>query len=309
MSSSGSIRKRPCLWPTFFIVGAPKAGTTSLFNWLGGHPEIFVPSEKETNFFCNILKDFAGPGSDLVNRTLVRTRDRYLRIFEEGQRYTHRGEASTDYLSCPGACARIKTGIPDARIIILLREPVDRAFSEHMHLVREGLETVSFKEAIQLEKSRIDSNWIPLFRHRTRSLYAEGVRRYLELFGRDRVFIATFEELVESPETLVLRICDFLGASPEKVDVSIHFNKSGHVRLRWLHRILRGRSIPEKLKAPVRSALGPRRLNKIRSKLYELNLKPASISPRDRRELQAYFRKDIQEVERMVALNLEHWYS
>ena len=111
------------IWPTFFIVGAPKSGTTLLYNYLKQHPKVFLPSRKEPHFFSQSYHNFrlAPP---------VSTKDAYLEIFKNTENFKAIGEASTNYLSDPETAYLIKNQLPNSKIIISIRNPIDRSFSK-----------------------------------------------------------------------------------------------------------------------------------------------------------------------------------
>ena len=127
--------------PSFLIIGAAKAGTTSLWDFLKAHPQVYMPDIKETNFFAleGTRADFKGPGDDeCLNRLAVTDLESYERLFEGVTDQVAIGEASPLYLYHPEAPRRIKALIPHTRIVAILRNPTDRAFSSFMHLVRDG---------------------------------------------------------------------------------------------------------------------------------------------------------------------------
>ena len=134
---------KTAIWPNFFIVGVAKAGTTSLSEWLKQHPQIYIPALKEPRYFASDLVD-------PIVRNVVRTKEDYLALFVKARNHKARGEASTSYFThWQQVPERIKRTIPDARIIILLRDPVERAYSSYLMLVRQGYETLPFSEAVR----------------------------------------------------------------------------------------------------------------------------------------------------------------
>jgi hypothetical protein len=156
-------------WPDFFEVGAPRAGTTSLWDDLDRHPQIFMSPLKEPHFFCSYKPDFVPTVSD---------EDDYLRLFADARPGQLRGEASPSYLrdtQAPTAIARVR---PDARIVVMLRDPVARAYSEYWHRVRYGRQPRPFAEVI---RAALDSPQRPTLgsRYLATGLYADGVERYL----------------------------------------------------------------------------------------------------------------------------------
>jgi hypothetical protein len=182
------------IWPNFFIVGAANSGTTSLYSYLRQHPEVFLPALKEPHYFSQI-----NPSHDQrYLRTLIRDERTYLGLFTRAQGYKAVGEASPSYLWDATAPHRIRAAVPHAKIIILLRDPIDRAYSHYLMDVREGLQSLPFTEALQADWNRQDKGWSVSQLYVELGLYAEQVRRYLEVFGAGQVLAITFEQLTRS---------------------------------------------------------------------------------------------------------------
>lgn len=172
--------------PNFLIIGAAKAGTTSLYSYLKQHPDIFMSSWKEPKFFSleGEKLDFQGP-SQIINTDSINNLESYLELFEGVKDETAIGEASPIYLYSPKAPANIKKYIPDAKLIVVLRHPAERAFSSFAHLIRAGYETLSFEEALEEEPQRIKEKWAPLWYYKEKGFYAQQLERYFELFDRE----------------------------------------------------------------------------------------------------------------------------
>jgi len=213
--------------PNFFIVGASKAGTSSLWSYLKGHPEIFMPESnlhKEPAFFCNIWG--------------MKSWERYLELFKDAVREHRRiGEASTAYLTCPDSAMSLfkfsaEYGL-DVKIIITLRNPADRAYSLYNWNVQSGIEPASsFEKALELEPKRTSTRlprfWLPggyryqyLYFHS--GLYSEQVERYMANFCPDNIHIEIFEEFVANIRQRLGKVCRFLGVTEEYHPVlSVH---------------------------------------------------------------------------------------
>jgi hypothetical protein len=190
-------------WPNLFIVGAGRSGTTSLWSVLGSHPEICKSRLKEPHFFAD------WPLGKRVRRDV----GEYLALFEEPDA-RYRVEASTTYLWQEASAQAIKTVSPDARIVISLRDPISRAYSAYLHHVRLAGEKRSFLEAITSElvgrRSRLDHIvWCVL-----QGRYPLHLERFLSVFGRDRVHVLFFEELVADPAPALLDLYRFLDLEP-----------------------------------------------------------------------------------------------
>lgn len=200
--------------PNFFIVGAPRSGTGTLYLYLKQHPEIYVSLLKEPHFF----------GADLMRTpTGVRDEDVYLELFELGSDRPLRGEASVWYLSSLQAPYEIRTFSPEAKILILLREPAETAWSLHALHVQNGDEDLAgFDDALAAEPERRRGRKLPEGTSFPEALlYADAVRhapkveRYLDVFGPENVCCVLFDDLVRDPGHELRRVLEFLGAEPE----------------------------------------------------------------------------------------------
>lgn len=216
--------------PNFLIIGAQKAGTTTLYRLLRGHPAIFMPSMKEPGFF---IRGFPDP---VRLQTLLRpddgrratpigshgggcyTLEEYQALFEPGKEFRLRGEASTPYLPSPFAARRIAEMIPDLRLIVLLRDPVERAFSAYNYNRSRGTEPArTFGEAVTSELRGERDDWVYGWRYLYTGLYAEHLDRYLELFPREHLGVFRFEALRIDSGAVYADVCRFLGVEPVAV--------------------------------------------------------------------------------------------
>lgn len=192
-------------WPNLFIVGTAKSGTTSLSRYLGEHPEIFMTHFKEPHFFS---------GHRPSRAPFVHDEGDYLRLFADA-RTRLRGEASPSYLWAEPAAARIKRVSPEAKILISLRDPVERSHSYYWHRVRRGLECRSFAAAVSDEfergwpKERPSLGW--------HMKCAHDVRRFFELFGAN-VRVILFEELIRDVRRELEGVFAFLAVDPTHFD-------------------------------------------------------------------------------------------
>lgn len=191
------------VWPNFFIVGAPKAATTSFYYYLNRIPKIFMSPVKEPNYFStNLMLD------DYTAKP-IRDKQKYLSLFKKVKNEKIIGEASTLYLSDPKAPKLIHQVAPLARIIIILRDPIERIYSEYLMLVRLGQSKLSFHKELQkvLGKNYEETN--PKFSLYS-GLYTASLKRYLDIFGINQVKIIIFEEFVKHPKETVTDTLRFL---------------------------------------------------------------------------------------------------
>lgn len=290
------------------IAGAPKSGTTSLHHYLSGHPDVFACTPKEPMYFCKFSGDFTGPDSAGINRMVRRSIEEYEALFEDGQSCRYRVDGSTDYLHWPGAAESIFDELGLVKVVILLRNPVDRVFSEHMHLVRDGMEDLSLREAMNAEDERYQKRWNSLFYHRRRSLYADDIQKYIDVFGRDKLFVRTYDDLSQSPGQLLLELFEFLELEPIKIDTGAQYNRSGKIRFKILDDLSRGRLIPDSVKSVIRRVFGAQLMNSIRMRLRNVNIsKSEKLSDADRAFLWDLFAEDVKRLEKILDRDLSAW--
>ncbi len=191
-------------WPNFFIVGAPKSATTSLYFYLKDIHQIYMSEVKEPNYFSNATV----PDNHTIKP--IRNKKKYLDLFKNANNNKILGEASTQYLADPEAPKLIHEVAPDAKILISIRDPVERIFSGYLMGRRLGTAKLSFWEELQKEisgkadpaKTRLRSNV---------GFYSGHIKRYLDIFGTKQVKIIIFEEFTKDPKRYVEEVLNFLG--------------------------------------------------------------------------------------------------
>ena len=203
---------------SLIVIGAPKAGTSTLARLLASHPAIFQGAIKEPRFFCDYsARCWTGPGSDAFAETIIADPDAYRNLFRDAPPGGWWLDASTDYLADSGARARLAdwARTRQTRLICMLRDPVERAVSQYRHTLRDMLETETLRRALALEPERMRAGWQPLFWHARRSRYHADVTAYIEAFGED-LLLVDFDELHDQAR-LMARIFGFLGlTAPEQ---------------------------------------------------------------------------------------------
>lgn len=228
--------------PTFLILGAARCGTTALVEGLTTHPDVFVTDPKEPHYFAlhGRSADFAGPGdAHTINKVAVTDADQYLALYPpEPHPYQCLGDAAVSSLYYyQEAIPEIRRLSPDAKLVILLRDPVERAHSAFSYLRARGFEThYSLMDAIRAEDQRVDAGWHHLWHYSRMSMYAHSVGAYLDAFGADQVGIWYFDDVEARFERTVSEILRFIGASPrlgEGAGVK-RVNSSGEPRSRVL---------------------------------------------------------------------------
>lgn len=286
--------------PSFVCIGGAKCGTTSLYEYLRSHPQVYLPDQKELHFFSapDLLERPNGPGTRWALESVVRDEADYRSRFIDARPDQILGDISPSYLNCDGAAGRIHEMIPDAKIIILLRNPVDRMFSQYMHLRRAAREELEFEDALAAEPRRDAAMWNDMFLYSRSPRAAEGVERYITLFGRERIKILLGEDLRSDLSGAVREILSFIGADPDvELDLSGEFNRSGMPKSKLL-----GRMLDASPAASLAKRVLPRRLGSlIKQRLQTLNTGNRIELPQDRRsDYAALFRDDIAKLERLI---------
>jgi hypothetical protein len=222
---------QPVNKPNFFILGAAKSGTTSLFSYLAQHPDVFMPTPKEPTFFCEPFQAIRNP-------------IKYFELFGAAGDAQAIGEASHAYLSNPSTGKVLRLLFPEAKFVVILRNPADRAYSLYHHMRRFGYEWIgTFERALQAEEKRARS---PTFRKRCpqyyynylyfrSGLYGEQIERYLSLFDRQQFHFMTLEQLQKDPTVSLAGVLAFLNLSTDFHPRLEAYNR-GEVtaRLAWL---------------------------------------------------------------------------
>ncbi|MGJ8594885.1 sulfotransferase family protein [Sulfitobacter sp.] len=299
--------------PHFFVVGAPKAGTTAVYHWLQSHPAVFLPSVKEPSYFAYagssaIPKN--GPYDPDYVRQITVDRESYAGLYDAaGPRLT--GDISPIYLLDEYAAERIAVARPDARIIILLRDPVERAFSQFKHHVRDSLEACeTFEEAIEQEEERLRGGWSAGHGYATHGQYLSQIEKYFAVFSKEQILVLEYQDLQSAPEHCWLRICEHLHIKPiglarnervnatrDLVDVPGRPGLARRLKHPGPAQALLKRLIPPLLRAKFRRFLeGPRR--------------PVPVLRADTaRSLAVRYQSERSQIERLTGLSLTHWTS
>ncbi len=294
--------------PNFLVIGAGRSGTTSLHHYLGQHPDVYLPAVKSpSHFFCHGRPPSDDPYVERVVRNyFVPAPDDYEALFDGVRGETAVGEVSPVYLASMRAARRIGERLPDARLIALLRHPVDRAHARWVARHRDGLERrADFAEVVRDERRE------PLVRDEAFGTYlASGfvshvLEAYLDRFPRERVRIHLFDDFQRDPAGVVGDLFDFLGVDPDfEPDTGRRHNRSG------------GRIDSEPLRALwtgtalLRARLRPYLPDALRDRAFSLvarNLSPVPLDPDLRAELTALYAAEIERLQALLGRDLSHW--
>jgi len=295
-------------WPNFFVIGAGKSGTTSLYHYLKQHPQIFMSPVKEPKYFALAGHDldFKGPGDSRIVPDTTTTESAYLALFEGAGDEPVVGEASTIYLGDFGAAAKMAGQVPDARLVAVLRHPADRAYSAYLHLRRDGYETLdSFADALASEAERARLGYYYHWYLRARGFYGRQLQEFYDSFPREQIRIYLFEDFESSPQRVLSDIFRFLGIDETfKADTSARHNQSGIPRhLKTQTFLNKAHPLKQWLKRFIPEHWGHRVISMIQPGLVE---KPA-MPPDVRAELTEDFRDDILHLQDLIERDLSHW--
>lgn len=277
--------------PNFFILGAGKCGTTSLYHYLGHHPDIYMSPVKEPCFFC---KEFQ----------VVKSPIDYARLFDAAEKEPLIGEASHVYFTSPASAQTLQTFFPAARFVLILRHPADRAYSLYHHMRRYGYETIgTFEKALKAEEKRFNSvffrkhcnQYIYNFFYFRSGLFGEQMERYFALFDRSRFHIVTLAQLNKAPVATIQGIYDFLNVRKDHAPEMEVFNKGETSRWPLLQNL-----INLKLRRP--SWL--RRIGMDFARKYNLTEIPP-MNPETRRQLCARYQSDLAKLHDLTGIGFE----
>ncbi|MBE7438026.1 MAG: sulfotransferase [Spirochaetales bacterium] len=295
----------------FFIVGAAKSGTTAITAQLGRHPEVFICPMKETKFISSQFLEYPlrGPGDEWVDTIAITTRGEYDDLFRNMRGEKAIGEASVENLYFyERAIPEIKKQFGDPRIVIALRNPVERAFSAYMHLRRDMRETLSFEDALEEEECRIQNNWDHIWFYKSSGLYYQQVRAYLESFSRVKVMI--LDDIKSQASHFFRDLFQFLDVSPEHPLEHVQTtNISGVPKSDRIQLLFRpGRFYAKLYRTVVRRFGWPEdKILRFVESLWKFNLKRISMRPETRTRLTRYFAEDVARLGLLLDRDLSHW--
>lgn len=300
--------------PEFIVLGVPKSGSTAVFKWLEAHPNVFVPTLKEPGFFSIVggrARPSAGPFDKGYFESCIADWTSYRALFPSPAG-TMGGEASVIYSLDPMAPSRIVARLPDVKIVLILRDPVDRAFSQFAHHLRDGLETTDdFATAINLEPQRRAEGWSLFHDYTGGSRYRDLLARVDGAFRPENVHIMLHDDILSDPGAAYDGLCTFLGVStghrPDfTARVNVSTGRAGGARFPLLRRLMQRpgpllarlyKSVPLSLRRPLRRFLD------------RANERPAAVlDPILAGRLAQDFAADIAAVEARLGRDLSRWH-
>ena len=289
--------------PNFLVIGAAKSGTTSLYHYLKQHPQVYVSPIKETNFFAYEERpDLRAEGAHGRARFPVKTMEEYTALFAAVTDQRAIGDVSPLYLESPVAAERISEHIPDAKLLAILRNPIERAYSGYLMHVRDGGERRSFDEAFRDPERE---HWVRA------SFYYEPLRRYYERFRADQIRIWLFDDFRQDNIRAVRDMFRFLDVDETfEPEVETHYNPGrGVLKAHRMYAVLKNpkvmnvadRFVPASLRVTARN---------VKAKLLNAMFADAPPLPSHlRAKLRDIFLDDIRRLESLIQRDLSHWLS
>jgi len=291
--------------PNLLIVGAAKCGTTSLHNYLKQHPDIFMSEHKEPHFLIN-----SEIGKDRIHKAVNDLED-YENLFKTDIIYKYKGESSVMYLAFPEfSIKNIKKYLdPDVKIIIMLRNPIERAFAGYLHNLRYNpSEDLSFEEAFDRSEERYHQigDMTPDTRYLQVGNYHFQVESFMAMFN-DNVHVIMYDDYINDIDLCLFNLFDFLAIDKVSVDTSKKHMVGGWV---FKSKFLRNLFIPPNtLKSLLKSVLPNKKIRQaIKQKMMNISIvETPCMSEEMRKKLTEYYRKDINSLSKLLSKELNHW--
>lgn len=291
--------------PNFFVLGTQKGGTTTLHNWLQGHPDIYLPGQKETKFFAR-------------DREWMKGVDFYTReYFSDWNAEKAVGEIDPDYMFHEPVLERLQSvygDISSLKLIFVLRNPTERAFSHYLMTHRRGFDLLSFEDAIEQEPERIKGDFDDKmhFSYVGRGYYYHQIKRYLDYVGRNNILVLFSEDLTASPAAVLSEVCQFLEVDPNYTPQNLQqrFHEASKPRFASMRAFLDHAGFIKKTFRALFPFVKLRQAFKKKLLLWNekgnFDQKPV-IKDSTRNQLIARFSEDISKLEQFTGRDLSHW--
>ena len=254
-------------------------------------------------FACTGRPAFTGPGDDEINRRVVTGIEDYQALFDQGARHRARGEASSAYLYYPETAKRLHELVPDTKLIVTLRCPAERAYSNFLHALLRGREPIkNFEQALKAEPKRISAGWSHFYHYRSKGWYYRQLVHWLELFPREQVMINWYEDLRSDPRGLLREIFGFIGVDPKyPINCETKYNISGPPWAIQLRLFLKPGSPAARhlLPDPLRASL--------KATVLSYTTGPSVMPPAIRRQMMDGYAPDLAQLSNLTGRDLSNW--
>lgn len=287
--------------PNFIIVGAPKAGTTSLYHYLSEHPQVFMSDPKEVNYFSG---EEIESQSLYYNYNKTNSFEEYKELFVDASAEKAIGEGSVSYLFYPKTPQKIKDVLPDVKTIILLRNPLERGYSHYLMDYRLGLVDLTYDELVY--KSKTHKNLDLYYQQYVElGLYYEQVKRYLDIFGKEQVKIYLQEDLRNNQDQVIDDLYSYLNIDKSfSPNMDKEHNAFSLPKNRLIHKIYSSYMIRTLL-----SKLFPSSAKEFLLNMFFERSKKPEMNPKTKEYLLNLYKPDIINLEKLIDRDLSSWYS
>ncbi len=313
-------------WPNFLVIGAAKCGTTSLYHYLKSHPEVYMSPIKEPNFFStdidpsrfsplykqiekqkrlNLEEYVKGDMNREIWGYFVRDKKHYTALFKKVTNQKAIGEVSNSYLFSETAAREIYRTLPDVKLIVILRHPVDRMYSHYLANLRDGKTYLPFRQEIEKDFNQKEKGWYINHGYVELGFYATQLKRYLDLFPPEQMKILLYDQLKKEPRQLMEEVCRFLGIRTDwSFPVDQRFNEA---RLPRNARLLYWMSISGIKKSLFR--LIPESHKVMVKNLFFKNSVIPDLNLQDYQFAASFYWQEIPALEKLTGLDLSSWLS
>ena len=297
--------------PNFLVIGAAKSGTSSLFNYLRQHPQIYMSPVKEPKYFASNEGEklcLNGPGDMAEHLEATIDLESYCKLFAGVTDEIAIGECSPSYMYCQGTAERIKNLLPNVKIIAILRHPVERAYSNFLHLVSAGREPLnSFEQGLKAEEQRIKADWEYYWHIKNQGFYYAQLKKYFDLFDKNQIKVYLYEYYQSNPTMFLKDIFTFLDVDSSFMpNISERYNVTKPPKSLALHNFT---TQPNSVRSLVKTLLPNKWQKKVEqalNKLNQSNIKP-EIDPLVKNKLILEYRQDIIKLQDLIQQDLSSW--
>ncbi len=292
----------------FFVVGAARSGTTSLYNYLKQHPEVFLSDVKELNHFSQVESndhsDYKTPKKgESYHTKIIKSYEVYESLFSEAGDHQKTGDVSPSYLWGTDTAKRIQKHNPNAKIIITLRNPVERAFSHYVMNYGVGYDKISnFGDALNAKQDRV---WGGGNLYVAWSTYFDAVKSYYDAFPKDSIKLLIFEDWTQEKDETLKDLFELVGVAPHfKIDHTIRHNKKVAYKHIGLLNFIRGRFI----KGAIKTILPENLRERIKNRFFAGGDLDLNLEVSTRKKLEDHFRQDVMQLQQLTGIPLlEKW--
>ncbi len=285
--------------PNFFIIGEPRSGTTSLHDLLAQHPDIFMSHIKEPHCFSSL--DFPSPEDEILN--ITRDHSQYKELFANAHGYKIRGESSTYYLADPESPKLLRKQVPQAKLVAVLRDPIERAYSHYLLYNRRGAQEKSFLETVQENIDNPADQQTLVYHIVELGKYHEHISRYLQCFSKEQLHVVLLDDLMKKPKTTLKQIFAFLGVdeSPAKeIELGEAHNSYAQPRNPLLGKLMSNKELTNiGLKTIPRPLL-----RKLRNDVLLKKTKKPPLDPMAKKLLQQTYEPEVSRLEKLLDRDL-----